>query len=76
MSIPIKGTILLEFLWGCGEPIEYHIAQLIKGGAGAEEAKMELNLAKRTAISSEYGQWVPTYGDAWAPNRFGFLVFE
>ena len=44
-------TILLAFLWGCGEPIEHHIAQLIEGGAGAEEAKMELNLAKRTAIS-------------------------
>ena len=35
------------------------------------------NVARvRIANASEYGQWVPTYGNAWRPNRFGFLVFD
>ena len=35
------------------------------------------NLARiRIANASDYGQWVPTYGSALEPGRFGFLVFE
>ena len=35
------------------------------------------NLARvRVAHSSEYSQWVPTYGSAHRPDRFGFLLFE
>ena len=35
------------------------------------------NVARiRIANAAEYGQWVPTYGRARRPDRFGFLVFE
>ena len=35
------------------------------------------NVARvRIANASEYGQWVPTYGFALRPDRFGFLLFE
>ena len=35
------------------------------------------NLARvRVAHSSEYSQWVPTYGSAHRPDRFGFLIFD
>ena len=30
----------------------------------------------RTGNASEYGQWVPTYGLALRPDRFGYLLFE
>ena len=43
----LLSTLLL--LPGCSDPIEDHIARLVEGGEGAEEAKMELNLAKKTA---------------------------
>jgi len=38
-------------LSACGDPVERHIAKLIEGGEGAEEAKMELNMARKTAIA-------------------------
>ena len=35
------------------------------------------NIARiRIANASDYGQWVPTYGSALRPDRFGFLLFE
>ncbi len=35
------------------------------------------NLARiRIANASEYGQWVPTYGSALRPDRFGYMVFD
>ena len=35
------------------------------------------NVARvRIANASEYGQWIPTYGSAHRPDRFGFMVFE
>jgi hypothetical protein len=35
------------------------------------------NIARvRIGNASEYGQWVPTYGQAQKPDRFGVLVFE
>ncbi|MBT5059743.1 MAG: hypothetical protein HOM68_24565 [Gemmatimonadetes bacterium] len=35
------------------------------------------NLARiRITNSSEYGQWVPTYGSALRPDRFGFLIID
>ena len=35
------------------------------------------NVARvRIANASEYGQWVPTYGFAHRPDRFGFLLFD
>jgi len=30
----------------------------------------------RIGNASEYGQWVPTYGSAHRPDRFGLMVFE
>ena len=43
---------LFGFLWvACGDPIERHIGQLIEGGEAAEDAKIELNMAKKTAIA-------------------------
>ena len=43
-------TAILALLASCGDPLEHHIAQLIEDGAGVEEAKIELNMAKGTAI--------------------------
>ena len=43
-------TAVLALLTACGDPLERHIAQLIEGGDGVEEAKIELNMAKGTAI--------------------------
>ena len=35
------------------------------------------NIARvRIANASEYGQWVPTYGNAHRPDHFGLLVFD
>ena len=35
------------------------------------------NIARiRITHASEYGQWVPTYGSALRPDRFGYLVFQ
>jgi thioredoxin-like negative regulator of GroEL len=35
------------------------------------------NLARiRIANAAEYGQWVPTYGRALRPDRFGFILFD
>ena len=35
------------------------------------------NVARiRIANAAEYGQWVPTYGFALRPERFGFLIFN
>ena len=35
------------------------------------------NIARvRIGNASEYGQWVPTFGAARRPDRFGFLVFD
>ena len=49
--MPIKSVIILAFLWACGDPIEREIARLVEGGEEAEDAKMELNLAKRAATA-------------------------
>ena len=43
------------------------------GGGG----KWGFNVARvRIGNASEYGQWVPTYGNAHRPDRFGVLLFE
>ena len=35
------------------------------------------NIARvRIANAAEYGQWMPTYGNAHRPDRFGWLVFD
>ena len=44
------GVAALLAIAACGDPVERHIAQLVEGGEGAEEAKIELNLSKKTAI--------------------------
>ena len=37
----------------------------------------DFNVARvRITNASEFGQWVPTYGDAHRPDRFGFLIFD
>ena len=38
-------------LMGCGDPVEDAIEGLVAGGDAADEARMELNLAKATAIA-------------------------
>ena len=40
------------------------------------QAFMQWYMPGRIANASEYGQWVPTYGSALRPDRFGYLVFE
>ena len=30
----------------------------------------------RMPDAGEYGQWVPTYGNAHRPDRFGLLIFD
>jgi len=47
------GILLLPLgsLSGCSDPVERNIAKLIEGGEAAEEAKMELNLAKGSALA-------------------------
>ena len=44
-----EGFLVGLLLWGCGDPAERHISQLVEGGASAEEAKIQLNLARGTA---------------------------
>ena len=35
------------------------------------------NVARvRIGNAAEYGQWIPTYGSAHRPDRFGFLIFD
>jgi hypothetical protein len=49
---PLASACLLAVLViGCGDPIDQHIDQLVKGGKGAEDAKMALSLARGTAIA-------------------------
>ena len=51
-------------------------AQLEEGPA-APGVEWGFNLARvRIGNASEYGQWVPTYGNAHRPDRFGVLLFE
>lgn len=47
MLISLAIALLLT---ACSDPVDRQIADLIAGGAAAEEAKMELNLAKREAV--------------------------
>jgi len=47
-SLPIALSLLLL---GCGDPIERQIEHLVAGGEAAEDAKMELNLAKSAAAA-------------------------
>lgn len=47
MLISLAIALLLT---ACSDPVDRQIADLISGGAAAEEAKMELNLAKREAV--------------------------
>ena len=42
--------LIATSLLACSDPAERQIAALIAGGPAAEEAKMELNLAKREAV--------------------------
>ena len=47
---PLK-IVALVLLCACADPVERDIAALIAGGEGAEEARMNLNMAKATAIT-------------------------
>ena len=42
--------ILAVLLWGCTDPVDRDIADLIEGGDEAAEARIALNMAKGTAI--------------------------
>lgn len=47
MFFPLALALLLA---ACADPVDRQIDNLVAGGAKAEEARMELNLAKREAI--------------------------
>ena len=44
-------ALLAALLTACADPVEHHIDALVAGGPDAEQAKLELNLAKGTAIA-------------------------
>lgn len=49
----------------------------LKGAAFAPGDVWGFNICRvRTGNASEYAQWVPTYGYAERPDRFGYLLFE
>ena len=49
----------------------------LKGASFASGDVWGFNLARvRIGSASEYAQWVPTYGYAEQPDRFGYVVFE
>ena len=49
----------------------------LKGAAFAPGDVWGFNVARvRIGRASEYAQWVPTYGYAERPDRFGYVVFE
>ena len=50
---------ILCFVAACGDPVERHIDTIIEGGDDLEQAKMELNMAKRNAV----GPLVRAFGD-------------
>lgn len=69
-----SATHVAEDYWSVEVAIP--MAQFGEGETGAG-AVWGANLARiRIANASEYGQWVPTYGSALRPDRFGYLVFE
>lgn len=47
MFFPLALALLLA---ACADPVDRQIDNLVAGGAKAEEARMELNLAKREAV--------------------------
>ena len=68
------GTAVADTFWVVEAAIP--TAQLEEGPA-APGVEWGFNLARvRIGNASEYGQWVPTYGNAHRPDRFGVLVFE
>ncbi len=68
------GTAVADTFWVVEAAIP--TAQLEEGPA-APGVEWGFNVARvRIGNASEYGQWVPTYGNAHRPDRFGVLLFE
>ena len=68
------GTTVADTFWVVEAAIP--TAQLEEGPA-APGVEWGFNVARvRIGNASEYGQWVPTYGNAHRPDRFGVLLFE
>ena len=68
------GTAVADTFWVVEAAIP--TAQMEEGPA-ARGVEWGFNLARvRIGNASEYGQWVPTYGNAHRPDRFGVLLFE
>ena len=67
------GTAVADTFWVVEAAIP--VAQL--EGPVAPGVEWGFNVARvRIGNASEYGQWVPTYGNAHRPDRFGVLLFE
>ena len=73
-TCPIEvGTAVADTFWVVEAAIP--VAQL--EGRADPGTEWGFNVARvRIGNASEYGQWVPTYGNAHRPDRFGVLLFE
>ena len=73
-TCPIEvGTAVADTFWVVEAAIP--VAQL--EGRADPGTEWGFNVARvRIGNASEYGQWVPTYGNAHRPDRFGMLLFE
>ena len=68
------GTAVADTFWVVEAAIP--VAQLEEGPV-PPGVEWGFNVARvRIGNASEYGQWVPTYGNAHRPDRFGVLLFE
>ncbi|MCE2532189.1 MAG: HEAT repeat domain-containing protein [Acidimicrobiia bacterium] len=74
-TCPIEvGTAVADTFWVVEAAIP--VAQM-EGAPAAPGVEWGFNVARvRIGNASEYGQWVPTYGNAHRPDRFGMLLFE
>ena len=74
-TCPIEvGAAVADTFWVVEAAIP--TAQLDEGPP-APGVEWGFNVARvRIGNASEYGQWVPTYGNAHRPDRFGVLLFE
>ena len=67
-------TTVEDTVWTCEIAIPF---QELGDARVSKGTVWGFNVARvRIGNASEYGQWVPTYGFAHRPRRFGFLFFE
>ena len=69
------GTAVADTFWVVEAAIP--TAQLEEPPRSRRDVEWGFNVARvRIGNASEYGQWVPTYGNAHRPDRFGVLLFD